>query len=379
MGNIPVKGTHVVRSSIMSFAMRWKRENFRQVAVAAILSVVVTTLMLMLLHATAAKKVILVLNGEEKTVYTKQWTLQRLLAEQTLALDNHDRISKPLKAILKNGDRIVIDQTVPVQLIMEGKSDTVYTSGKTVAEVFKDLQIPLNDGDKVEPALDSVISNNTDIKLIRVNKVVEEVSAPIPYKVVKKSDPQLLKGKEQTVQDGAEGELLKKVEKVYEDGQLIAEQVIDESVKRESVNKVVAVGTKNPVVVLSASSPTVDQVIKDGVTFGIKQILNNVTLTAYSAGPDSTGKSQNNPQYGITYSGTRVKEGRTIAVDPKVIPMGWWVYIEGIGFRRAEDIGSGVRGNMIDVYYESEDYAKRFGLKRGYKVYIIGKDKPATN
>jgi 3D (Asp-Asp-Asp) domain-containing protein len=74
-----------------------------------------------------------------------------------------------------------------------------------------------------------------------------------------------------------------------------------------------------------------------------------------------------------------VTEGRTIAVDPKVIPIGWWVYIEGIGLRRAEDIGSGVKGNKIDVYFDNLDYAKRFGLKRGYKVYIIGKDKPASS
>jgi 3D (Asp-Asp-Asp) domain-containing protein len=104
--------------------------------------------------------------------------------------------------------------------------------------------------------------------------------------------------------------------------------------------------------------------------------LNNVTLTAYTAHAASTGKTSEHPQYGITYSGTRATEGRTIAVDPKVIPIGWWVYIEGIGLRRAEDTGSAIKGNKIDIYFESEEYAKKFGLKRGYKVYIIGKDKP---
>jgi 3D (Asp-Asp-Asp) domain-containing protein len=73
-----------------------------------------------------------------------------------------------------------------------------------------------------------------------------------------------------------------------------------------------------------------------------------------------------------------VKEGRTIAVDKNVIPIGWWVYIEGIGFRRAEDTGGAVKGNKIDVYYESSDYANKFGLKRGYTVYVIGPKKPSS-
>jgi 3D (Asp-Asp-Asp) domain-containing protein len=74
-----------------------------------------------------------------------------------------------------------------------------------------------------------------------------------------------------------------------------------------------------------------------------------------------------------------VKEGRTIAVDPNVIPLGWWVYIEGIGFRRAEDKGSAIKGKKIDIYYDSEAKAERFGKKKGYTVYVIGPSKPTAS
>jgi 3D (Asp-Asp-Asp) domain-containing protein len=111
----------------------------------------------------------------------------------------------------------------------------------------------------------------------------------------------------------------------------------------------------------------------------VKHVMDNVTLTAYSAGVASTGKSKGHPEYGITRSGTRVQEGRTIAVDPRVIPLGWWVYIEGIGLRRAEDTGSAIKGKKIDVYYDSENYADRFGLKRGFTVYVIGPVKPTAD
>lgn len=103
---------------------------------------------------------------------------------------------------------------------------------------------------------------------------------------------------------------------------------------------------------------------------GIEKIM-TFTLTAYTAGPESTGKSPGHPAYGITATGKRATEGRTIAVDPKVIPYGSRVYIEGVGIRTAEDTGGAIRGNRIDVYMEDLGQAIRFGRKENVRVYVL--------
>lgn len=105
----------------------------------------------------------------------------------------------------------------------------------------------------------------------------------------------------------------------------------------------------------------------------IKKVL-NTTLTAYTAGFESTGKKASHPTYGITYSGIKAKEGRTIAVDPNVIPLGSTVFIEGIGIRKAEDIGSAIRGSRIDVFMNDLGQAQEFGVKKNVKVYLLDRE-----
>lgn len=63
-----------------------------------------------------------------------------------------------------------------------------------------------------------------------------------------------------------------------------------------------------------------------------------------------------------TTSGTIPVAGRTIAVDPEVIPLGSKVILDGHEYT-AEDTGSGVKGNHIDIYFDSHEDALEWGVK----------------
>ena len=85
-------------------------------------------------------------------------------------------------------------------------------------------------------------------------------------------------------------------------------------------------------------------------------------ITAYCACQKCCGKYPDHPEYGITATGTQATQGRTIAVDPNVIPLGSEVIIEGDTFI-AEDTGSAIKGKRIDVYISDHDTALCFGVQ----------------
>lgn len=382
MGILQVKDTHGKRSSSMSFALRWKRENLRLILLSATISIAMTFMFLVLLYGTAVKSVSVVVNGQETIVETKQWVLQRLLDEQAIAIGPHDKVSIPLNAAIKDGDRIEVTHAIPVIVKADGKTSTVYTTGRTVQAAIGELHIPVRSQDKVVPPLNAALNAELTVTVVRVDKKVSETERAMPFSIVKKKDPTLEAGKEKLVQTGKEGLIVEHIEKQYEDGVLISKKMVSKVVETAAVDQVIAIGTKKEepkVTVLSNRSPSIASLTKSGVTFKARKVLKNVTLTAYSAGVASTGKDESHPLYGITASGARVQEGRTIAVDPAVIPIGWWVYIEGIGFRRAEDKGSAVKGNKIDVYFDSTKIATKFGRKKGITVYVLGPNRPTAS
>lgn len=73
---------------------------------------------------------------------------------------------------------------------------------------------------------------------------------------------------------------------------------------------------------------------------------------------------------GVTASGVPTDVGTTIAVDPKIIPYGTEVYIEGVGHRIAQDCGGAVKDKHIDVLVQTHVEAMRLGTT--YKdVWVI--------
>ena len=97
--------------------------------------------------------------------------------------------------------------------------------------------------------------------------------------------------------------------------------------------------------------------------------LGEFRLTAYCACRKCCGKDPGDFSYGVTASGAVVEAGRTIAVDSSVIPLGSEIVIDGHTYV-AEDTGSAIKGNRIDIYFDTHQEALNFGVQYA-DVYII--------
>jgi len=89
--------------------------------------------------------------------------------------------------------------------------------------------------------------------------------------------------------------------------------------------------------------------------------LGNFKVTFYTLSAEECGKAPEDWGYGITRSGAYVREGITVAVDPEVIPLGSYVYIEGLGYYVAQDTGGAVKGKVIDVYVDKKETVTKLG------------------
>lgn len=98
-----------------------------------------------------------------------------------------------------------------------------------------------------------------------------------------------------------------------------------------------------------------------------------VTATGYTAGYESTGKTPNHPDYGITYSGVKVKRDlySTIAADLDIYPLGTIIFIPGYGYGVVADKGGAIKGNKLDLYFPTVEAVYSEWGKKEVEVAII--------
>lgn len=167
---------------------------------------------------------------------------------------------------------------------------------------------------------------------------------------------------EQVVQKGSDGMKKSVYQECYVDGKLTSKSLEEEIVYMDPVEEIIEVGTKEYVVATSRGGFRFDQEL-------------DMVASAYDLSYESCGKYPDNPEYGITASGTKAQPG-TVAVDPSVIPLGTKLYIASTdgspdyGFATALDTGGAINGYRIDLFMEDETDAHNYGIRQ-VKVYVL--------
>lgn len=243
-----------------------------------------------------------------------------------------------------------------------GTVKTYKTSCKTVKELLSDLKIKVDDDDIVIPDLDTELKSEGKISIIKVDVKVIEKEVEAPFKTIKKKNKELTHKQSKILIQGVNGKNKVKCKEYYAGDKLIKEEVIHVETLVKPIDQVFEEGTK-------------DVFTNDRGDFTARKAIKMVA-TAYEAGPRSTGKRPGDKGYGITASGARAKRG-TVAVDPRVIPLGTKLYIKSLtpgvpdyGFAIAQDTGGAIKGNKIDLFMDTVWECLQFG-RRPVMVYIL--------
>lgn len=304
------------------------------------------------------KTITLKIDDREETFVTYKGTVKDVLETMGVEVGPKDKVQPSLEDRVSEGDTISIKRAVSVKLTVGNKQLEINTAENTISEMLaaekeqlKSQGIEFNEGvDEISPSLDSQITKNLNINLVKVEVKEELAKETIGFDVIVEEDSSLDSGIEEIIQEGVSGEKEVAYEVVYKNGKEVSRTLKSSRVVSEPVNKVVVQGTRKTI----AS--------RNGQLLDYKSVL-YVEATAYSGG-------------GITATGTtpvRDPNGiSTISVDPRVIPLGSLVYVEGYGEAIAADTGGAIIGNIIDVYVNSNEEAiYNWGRRYDVPVYIL--------
>jgi len=177
---------------------------------------------------------------------------------------------------------------------------------------------------------------------------------PIPRKTERISDARLDRGMSRVVREGSDGVMEQVILVRRGESGVLAEAVMKEWVAVNPVPKVIAMGTREPLRVLMTS--------RGSYTYRKSYTM---IATAYEPSERSCGKYAD----GYTAIGIKAVPG-IVAVDPKVIPLRTKLYVEGYGPALAADVGGAIKGNRIDLFFNTVEEALRYGRRR-VKVYVL--------
>ena len=236
-------------------------------------------------------------------------------------------------------------------LIADGKTYTHYSLHKgTVREMLNLCHVAVSSKDIVRPAAEDKIRWGQEVRVVRVTEKTEDKIDEIDFVLDwKRRTTKNLRRVE--IQQGYRKKSTWTVKRVFHDGKETAAEESPRKVKKIHVGRLVFLGHKG----------------FPEKTYDLSR-AKKMTLVA-------TAYWQGDPQVPgvITYSGHHVQRG-LVAVDPKVLPLGYRLYIPGYGYAYSSDTGSAIKGNRIDLFVENKNASRPWEHKK-VTVYILEKSK----
>ncbi|EAF5741064.1 DUF348 domain-containing protein [Listeria monocytogenes] len=292
-------------------------------------------------------------NGTKKDVWSTKTNVADLLKDENITTRPQDVLNVALDTKLKDGLKVNIDRAMQLSLQNGTKKDTVWTTKTKVSDLLAEKNIKLDQDDRVSPAKDSNLKEKMTVEVTYVNSKAEKKNEQVKFETVYKEDDSLNKGVEKVVQEGKNGEKVVEYKVTFENGKEKKRDVIKENVTSNKTDKVVVRGTKEKVVAtqVSTSSSSASSSSSSAPSSGSKTY--RMESTAYSGG-------------GITAYGINLSANpglKVIAVDPRVIPLGSKVWVEGYGEAIAGDTGGVIKGNIVDVYFPNESQCYSWGRR----------------
>jgi uncharacterized protein YabE (DUF348 family) len=311
------------------------------------------------------REVIIDVDCKKVELSTALSNVKQVLDQSGIILTPYDYINMSLDDKLLNNSitEIYIKRAVPIHVLTEGQPKTLMTFRYKVKDALYDNSIILSEKDRLDGAnLEDKIVKDMSFRVIKVTEDITTERVNVPYKVIDRENHNMDRGKTVTARQGRNGTREKKYIITYEDGKQVERMLLSNLLIKAPVNKVIEHGTIMNFTTSRGSLVTYRKVI-------------DMSATSYTASYADTGKHPGDAGFGITYTGIKVHQG-IVAVDPRVIPLGSKLYIEGIGntpdygFALAADIGGAVKGNIIDLYFESASVSYNWG-RRNVRVYIL--------
>lgn len=255
----------------------------------------------------------------------------------------------------------------------------------TVGGALAAMGVKVDTLDRVTPPVTTPVYHGMKIRLVRVEARIVKRTTKITPDTRYQPTADIARGAKQTIDAGQSG-LIEITERAwFKDGVPTQREFISKKMVRSPQSAVVALGTRSAYVpsripyhnryasayrlasrggsprdrMMGSAAPT-----SDPQTF---RAVRSITLIATGYSPDP----RENGGYSTTATGLPIGYGAA-AVDPRVVPLGTKMYVEGYGYAFACDTGGAIKGHRIDLAYDSYRVANSKGRKK-VKVWILEK------